>query len=438
MTFFQPLTKLVARAKEFARNDSARTSAFALVDQALVSGTSFATTIAVGRFCGKEALGAYVLANTILLFSKGIQDQLVAAPYMIYCGRKETGSSAARYAGSVLIHQALLCGLASLFLCIGYSFGRLPADVNAVLWLLMFVLPLYLMREFVRSFSFAHLRHVSAVRIDFVVAALHLAGLGVMAWLGMLSGSFAVLGLGIACGVGTLVWFVFKKQQFEVQQADIRDDWRTNWHFGRWALASQLLSCTMPYLLPWILALTHGRDETGTLGASNTITGFANLFVIGLSNYLSPRAAQAYAHGGRDELLQALKFGAGTFLATIGPLTLLFFVCGEWVQTTLFGESFAGSGFIVSLLMAALFVNCLGITAGNGLWAMERPQANFAADVCALLTTIAVTIALVPHYGSLGAAWATLAGTAAGSLARGWTLRLALLEPEAIAEGGAA
>ena len=68
---------------------------------------------------------------------------------------------------------------------------------------------------------------------------------------------------------------------------------------------------------------------------------------------------------------------------------------------------------------------------------MERPEANFAADVCLLLTTVAFTIALVPYYGSLGAAWATLAGITAGTLVRGWTLRLALLE-ESQTEGEAA
>jgi O-antigen/teichoic acid export membrane protein len=440
MTFIAPLMRIVQQSKlalhAVLTNESARTSVFALVDQALASGTSFATTIAVGRFCGKEALGAYILANTILLFSKGIQDQLVAAPYMIYCGRRKESPAAATYAGSVLTHETIICVLASLIVGLGWLSGLLSADVSGVLFLLTFVLPVYLMREFVRSFSFAHLRHATAVRVDAIVAGLHLTGLGLMLWLGMLDGLTAVIGLGMACGVGTLLWFAFKPQKFEVELEAIKQDWRTNWSFGQWALWSQLLSCTMLYALPWILTFTHDPKETGTLGASNTITGFANLFVIGLSNYFAPRAAHAYASGGREEMLRSLRLAATTFLATIGPITLLFFLCGEWVQVVLFGAEFTGSGFIVSLLMAALFVSCFGMTAGNGLWAMERPQANFVADACSMLLMVAVTIALVPQYGALGAAWATFAGALAGTLVRGWSLRLAVIEDAA--EGGAA
>ena len=83
-------------------------------------------------------------------------------------------------------------------------------------------------------------------------------------------------------------------------------DWIHNWRFGRWALASQLLSSTTPYVMPWVIAVTHGEAQTGLLGACSTLVGFPNMFLMGLCNFLSPRTAQAYAHGGLAELRSVL------------------------------------------------------------------------------------------------------------------------------------
>jgi O-antigen/teichoic acid export membrane protein len=69
-----------------------------------------------------------------------------------------------------------------------------------------------------------------------------------------------------------------------------------------------------------------------------------------------------------------------------------------------------------------MLVGSLGITAGNGLWAMERPAANFAADVCTFAATIGSAIVLVGPLGILGAAMAILAGSSAGTLVRFFTL----------------
>ena len=76
-----------------------------------------------------------------------------------------------------------------------------------------------------------------------------------------------------------------------------------------------------------------------------------------------------------------------------------------------YGPQFAGTGWIIGVLSLSVLANSLGVTAGNGLWAMERPQANFVADLFSLGVVIVATISLVPLLGPLGAALATLCGT---------------------------
>jgi O-antigen/teichoic acid export membrane protein len=48
---------------------------------------------------------------------------------------------------------------------------------------------------------------------------------------------------------------------------------------------------------------------------------------------------------------------------------------------------------------------------GNGLWAIDRPQATLLPDVVALATALGTAACLAGPYGEMGAALAILAGT---------------------------
>src|SRR3954471_14828370 len=55
----------------------------ALVDQALVSGTRFLTTIIIGRYCGAADLGTYSLAFSLLILGGCFQEAIVTTPYAV-------------------------------------------------------------------------------------------------------------------------------------------------------------------------------------------------------------------------------------------------------------------------------------------------------------------------------------------------------------------
>jgi O-antigen/teichoic acid export membrane protein len=152
------------------------------------------------------------------------------------------------------------------------------------------------------------------------------------------------------------------------------------------------------------------------------------MFMMGLCNFLSPRSARAFAEGGLSELKSVLAQTAGLFAASLGSLCLLAFLFGEPAAVFVYGPQFAGTGWIIGVLTLSVLANSMGVTAGNGLWAMERPQANFAADLTALGVVITATIFLVPAFGPLGAALTTLAGTATDAVVRLFILRQTMRE----------
>jgi O-antigen/teichoic acid export membrane protein len=429
----------LARLWPFAGDSLLHKSVLAVFDQAVVSGTSFLTSVILGRMCAREELGVYYLVLSIVFFVRGVQEQLVSAPYMIYSQRRE-GAALARYAGSSLAHLAILLTVTSGALLLLAALGVMSAELTGALWLLAAAAPLLLMREFVRQLLFAHLAMKAAIALDVSVAVVQMAGLGLLAATGTLTLATTLAVLGVSAGLPVVAWIALKKRQLVLAPAEVVSDFLHNWVFARWALASQLLACTTPYVMPWVVAWTHGEAETGTLGACSTLVGLSNMFMMGLCNFLSPQAARAFAQGGLAELQSVLWKTAALFVSTLGLVVIVGFTLGEQIAVLVYGEQFGGTGWIIGILSLSVLANSLGVTAGNGLWAMERPSANFVADLISVGVVIVATIMLVPAFGPLGAALATLAGTSSDAAVRLIVLRTTMREfsPVAAAPQGAA
>jgi len=403
----------------------ARPSVWSLFDQALVSGTSFVTTVCIGRMCSKEELGVYYLGLSIFYIVRGIQGQTVSAPYLVYCNRRRD-AELATYSGSSLAHQAVFSAITMAFLlglaCV-LSTGIGPAGLASVIWILLGVVPFLLLREYTRRFSFAHLRLPAAIAIDATVAALQLGSLALLAYFGRLSVVTAFAVMGGACAVASVWWLVSKRHSLRFSGTHIVADWWHNWSFAKWALACDLVGYSAPYIMPWIVVTACGETATGMLAACATLIGLANAFIMGMANYLIPKAARTYAGEGLDAMCHLLTKAAVMFVVILGGFALLVMVAGDYAVTFVYGSGYAGAGagVIMTILALEMLAMSMGLTVGAGLWAMERPSANFTADVCTLTVTITAAVCLVHPLGIVGAALASLLGTSTGALVRFFT-----------------
>jgi O-antigen/teichoic acid export membrane protein len=302
------------------------------------------------------------------------------------------------------------------------SLGTGPAGAAPAVWVLAGTAPFLLLREYIRQVSLSHLRLTTVLAIDGSVSALQLGGLALLGIVGGLSVGTAFGVMAGACAVACVGWLLARQQPLVFVRARFAVDWRQNWTFARWSLASFLIGSTMPILLPWIMALTHGEAATGVLAACTTLINCAGTYVTGVGNYLTPRAARGFARGGRDELRRVLRQVALLFVVTLGAFFVLIVATGDWPARLVYGGKYAGTAPILALLALNMLLNSLGVTVGNGLWAMDRPRANFTADACTLCVTVVLVLCLVVPLGVLGAAIATLAGTATGVTVRSLTL----------------
>ena len=71
---------------------------WALMDQGMVSGANFLTTILIARHLGIEEFGRFTLAWLVVLFTTSLQMAVVVSP-MMSIGPKQDGEHAPAYFG---------------------------------------------------------------------------------------------------------------------------------------------------------------------------------------------------------------------------------------------------------------------------------------------------------------------------------------------------
>jgi O-antigen/teichoic acid export membrane protein len=398
---------------------------FSIVDQGVVSGTNFLTILVVARTCSRADLGVYYLAWTVVVFLTAASCNLVSVPYTMYRHRHR-GRKARAHAGSTLVHQlvlsaagtACLLGVAALL-----QSGLGPQSLRGAAWALAAVMPLLLLREFVRRYAFAHFALRTALAVDLAASGLQLCGLFLLAFcLRRVSIPAVYLVMGGACAAVCAGWFALARPPLRLTAGRIFADWRDHWTFGKWALAGQLAGLCF-YILPWVLAAVRGQAATGVFAVCNTLVGPANLFVVGTNNFVMPKAAHAFASGGARDLAAVLRSTLLLFVVVLGTFCAVAWFAGDIVAWICFGNRYLGSGTLIAVLALATFTDALGITAASGLWALDRPAANFTGDLLQLAVTLGVAVALVVPLGAMGIAIALLAGRAAGAALRWWVLQ---------------
>lgn len=402
----------------------ARQGAVAVLDQAIYSATTFATTVILGRLFAPESFGVYYLAFTVVLLVQGIQERLISTPYTIYYNRRDRDTLDS-YTGSVLLHQLLLCfvvGMGLLGLFAAFGAAGIMQSLTPVIYVLIAALPLLMMRVFVRLLLIAHLDMVTVMVLDIAVAAMQLGGLLLLGRLHWLTVPSAYLVMGGASGIAAVTWFAVKRPALRFARLRVLEDWWHNWSFAKWVVASNLAGSLAIYASPWILSAVQNTAATALLGACTSLVGLSNMFVAGLESYLTPKAARAFSQQGLAGLV-AVLWKSSLFLAILlGSLCVLFFFAGEPLAAIVYKNKYSGAGPVVSLLALGVLINTLGNSAGRGLWVLDRPRDNFLPDLAISLTTLGVLFVLVQPLGALGAAIATVAGNLVGALVRAWFL----------------
>ena len=183
--------------------------------------------------------------------------------------------------------------------------------------------------------------------------------------------------------------------------------WPETWSYARWLTLSVIALATMNYIDTLMLTWLSGLNSVAGYQVALPIAQIARSLIF-LPIIFMPIAADLWQRRQLTQIKEICNFvtllmvfctGAGflLLLPLAGDLiSLLFDDRYRWAAPTLI---VLGSGMPI-LVVAQFYLNTL-----NG---MERPRVGAITAMIGLFANIALNLTLIPHFGTLGAALATL------------------------------
>jgi O-antigen/teichoic acid export membrane protein len=151
-----------------------------------------------------------------------------------------------------------------------------------------------------------------------------------------------------------------------------------------------------------------GERAAGLYGAAYRFLDQAQFLPSSVMTTLFPLMARAYTADRRrlERLLQV-----AIEVLALGSLPVLAFMiaAGHQVMGTVFGAQFAPAGTALAILMGSFVIISFGYVAGNLIIVLDEQRTFLRYAVAGLVVNVGLNLALIPHYGYVAAAWATLA-----------------------------
>ena len=399
----------------------------ALLDQAVVSATSFVTLIIVARWTDPAQLGAFAIGMSMMGVLALLQHSLVSLPYSIQRHSLRQGTE---HACVSLIQSGLFCvaglGLVAAGALALAIYGVPPASRDEV-WALAGLMPFFLIKEFARDFEFAHLRFARALKLDLAVTFLQLFALGCLAWTGRMSTRAAYEAMSVCCAVPAGCWLYVNRSEFEFRAGQVRKIMKQSWDLGKWLFVSNSAGLVQGYATHWLSMLIAGAAVTGIYAACMSIVSLANPLLFGLYNVLTPKSILTWKHGGGAGLWRQAIKDVALLGALMGSVFIAVVFVGDNVMSLLYpGNEYQGHARLIAVLAFATVVSALALPAANGLAAMERPRPSAAVAIGSAVIHVVLVWWMMTEWGLLGAAYAVLAARIVGTLGR-WIVFLMLV-----------
>ncbi len=363
-----------------------------------------AMMIYAARVLGAANYGVFTLAQSIAALFMLFSDVGVNPVIAREVARDPRGRS--RWITTGLV---LKLGLLVLSLAVTILFGHGVTTIPGVKVLLP-LLALVFVLDGIRDFGFSVIRALEEMRWEALVVFLGnavtlVAGLTLLGvWKTPLHLSLAFL-LGSAVGALTILFPLRHYLHTLVRHLDFSSAHMilvTAWPFVIWAILGSLLIYTDSIMLGLL-------KDASTVGLYNAASRPIQLF-FALPELLAatvfPTLARRAQSG--DFLTPVTKSLAGVMLVAL-PLTFGGIILGRPIIAALYGSTFQESGPVFQILLLLVLLQFPAAIIGNAIFAHNRHFEMIRYVALAAVTNVALNWLLIPGYGAVGSAIATVA-----------------------------
>lgn len=362
-----------------------------LLGQGAVSLTSFLTVLALGRWAGDAALGAFALGWSCWFLASSLADTLVATPYTFFLRQRETtyrdlpmialaGFGFLALIAVLLLTALWLAGHATL----APLWPALPAAVSASL-----------ARELVRRHFMASGQAHRLFRLDIASSVLQLAGLAALVAIQQLSATSAFWVIAVGTLLPVLPLLSGRRlRRLVVGNDELRSGLTSFFGYGRWLLVGGLCHVMSVQVYPWLAFAAGGARMAGMFAACMALVNLLTPLLTGLTNYFRPKFMAAWADDASSSFARYVLKRTPIFLVPGLLLCAVLAFFGEMALVQIYGASFAVGAPALLWFAVATAAVCLSAPLQLGLLAMRATVSNVYYHAAAL-SCIAIAVAVV-------------------------------------------
>lgn len=377
-----------------------------------IAGKAFSVTIAIGamailtRYLGQEQFGWYTTTVAFLQFFGILADfglVLVTAQMLASNPGKE----------KKIMHNLFTFRLFSAIIIIGLApltvlFFPYPEQVKVAVGISTIMFISIAMQQIFTGLFQKHLEMKWTVLAEILARITLISGVGLVAWynLGFLA---AISAMVIASLVHlAALWSTGARFQ-HIRLAFDKAIWKEI--IGKsWPIALSIFF-NMVYLRAdiLILSLTRTQAEVGLYGAAYRILDTVLQAPIMFMGIVLPILTAAWVQKNRDYFKRVLARANDFFILFGLPLIVGGIILAVPILTFIAGDEFVQSGFIAQILFLALIGGFMGALYGHTIVAINKQRKAIWIYFWVALLGLIAYLLVIPMYGTIGAAWVTVA-----------------------------
>lgn len=380
---------------------------WAIADQGTFAAANFVLNVLLARWLAEDAYGSFTIAFTVFLLAGTLYTALVIEPMLVF-GPGRFRTRMRRYFLRLTQTHVLVSVAFGLLLALaGGAF--VSRDLQATgdpLLVLGLCTPILLLQWFARRSVYVVTRPDIGAMGGFIYLASVVAGLMVLQrrqlldpisaiWL--MTGASALASAAIALGL----WYVLPTSSSKAEgHPSFRVVLDAHWEYGRWALATALLTWLPGNIYFLVLPVWAGLEATATLRA------LMNLYLpmMHASVALGILAIPIFVRwrGQKDFMVRLRRIALWLVLAGVAYSVAIGFAGKElvaWLYAGRYGDD-APLAWLLGLLPAAAAAAAIF---GAGLRALEQPDRVFFAYVGGAGFTLTAGLAAAAFFSVPGA-----------------------------------
>jgi len=175
--------------------------------------------------------------------------------------------------------------------------------------------------------------------------------------------------------------------------------------FSVWGISC--LAIIMGQGVQILLAMLANSEQVAYFAVANRIALLVAFFLVSINGILSPKFAEISAQGDQQRLQQIYRSSTRLMFFVTSPILLVSFIFADNILL-LFGEQYQNASLVLRVLIIAQLVKVLVGSVGQLLIMSGLVRNQNINLLIAVIILIMSSFILLPYYGALGGAIATL------------------------------